>query len=423
MNALAPYDAVLLLSFGGPEGPEEVLPFLRHVTGGRGIPDGRLAEVAHHYDIRGGVSPINGENRRLVAALEAQLAERGESLPILWGNRHAAPFTADALREARERGLTRLVALVTSAYPSYSGCRQYRQDLADSMVELGLDLTAEGGRDGGGTLVVDKVRPYADHPGFVEAVASRTVAAVQDFLAAHELARPHLAFVTHSIPTAMAGASGPAGDEYVRRHEEIAELVTAAVREALAGTTAADALDMSLVYCSRSGPPHQPWLEPDICDHLRDLADAGVDGVVVSPIGFVADHMEVVHDLDTEAAEVAADLGIAFVRVPTVRDDPAFVIALADLLEERAAEARGEDVSPATVSPSGALPSLCVPGCCPDLRPGGPRPALCGVDSPGPADDTDPGPGGAATSSRTPSSAAGAPATACPTPLSTKENR
>lgn len=389
MNALAPYDAVLLLSFGGPEAPEEVMPFLRHVTGGRGIPDERLAEVAHHYEIRGGVSPINGENRRLVEALEGELRSRGESVPILWGNRHAAPFTTEALQEARERGLSRLVALVTSAYPSYSGCRQYREELASSVVDLGLELVPEGGADDGATgdgpatLMIDKVRPYADHPGFVEAAATRTVDAVRKFLATHEVARPHLAFVTHSIPVSMAEASGPDGGEYVARHEEIVDLVTARVRESLAGTPGIDALTMSLVYCSRSGPPHQPWLEPDIGDHLRDLAEDGVDGVVVSPIGFVADHMEVVHDLDTEAAEVAETLGLAFVRVPTVRCDPAFVRGLVDLLEERAAEARGEDVTPATVSARGPLPSRCRPGCCPDPRPVGARPALCGLDSPG----------------------------------------
>lgn len=388
MNALAPYDAVLLLSFGGPEGPEEVLPFLRHVTGGRGIPDERLAEVAHHYDIRGGVSPINGENRRLIAALEEELRTRGESVPVLWGNRHAAPFTVDALTEARERGLSRLLALVTSAYPSYSGCRQYREDLAASVVELGLDLVPEGGAEPGTSepvLRLDKVRPYADHPGFVEAAATRTVEAVRAFLDAHELAHPHLAYVTHSIPDAMAAASGPEGGEYVPRHEEIADLVTARVREALASShpAAVDALTTSLVYCSRSGPPHQPWLEPDICDHLGDLVEQGVDGVVVSAVGFVADHMEVVHDLDTEAAEVAEELGIAFTRVPTVRDDPAFVRGLVDLLEERAAEARGEDLTPVSLSPRGPLPSRCRPGCCGDSRPRGPRPALCGLDSPG----------------------------------------
>lgn len=384
MSSLAPYDALLLLSFGGPEGPDEVMPFLRHVTGGRGIPDERLTEVAHHYDMRAGISPINGENRRLIAALRAELDRRGESLPILWGNRHAAPFTIEALREARAAGSTRLVALVTSAYPSYSGCRQYREDIAEALAELGLDA-----QDGGNVTVgagvdieVDKIRPYADHPGFVEAVAGRTADGVASFLDAHDLTRPHVAFVTHSIPDAMAHSSGPSGEDYLRRHTEIAEIVADRIREQVGRE-----IGWSLVYCSRSGPPHQPWLEPDVCDHLEDLARDGVDGVVVSPIGFVADHMEVVHDLDTEAAETAEALGLAFARIPTVQDDPRFVAGLVDLLEERAQEARGEDVEPASVSALGALPSRCAPGCCPNLR--RPMPAACGRDEVHPVGLTD----------------------------------
>ncbi|MDO5626761.1 MAG: ferrochelatase [Mobilicoccus sp.] len=369
MSPLAPYDAVLLTSFGGPEGPEEVMPFLRHVTAGRGIPDERLAEVAHHYDIRGGISPLNGENRALIAALGAELARRGVEVPILWGNRHAAPFTTEALGEAQAAGMQRLVALVTSAYPSYSGCRQYREHLAEARDEL--VATRGAGED----IRIDKVRVFGDHPGFVEAVTRRTVDAVRSFLAEHDPHTPHLAFVTHSIPTAMAESSGPDGGAYVARHEEVADLVAEAVR-AEVGVE----MPTSLVYCSRSGPPRQPWLEPDIVDHLDELAERGVDGVVVSPIGFVADHMEVVHDLDTEAAEHAATLGLAFTRVPTVRDDPTFVAALVDLLLERAAQARGEDVTPATATPSGALSSVCAADCCPNLR--GARPALCGADAP-----------------------------------------
>lgn len=362
---LDPYDAVLLLSFGGPEGPDEVMPFLRHVTGGRGIPDERLAEVAEHYVARGGISPINGENRALIAALEAELRARGVELPVIWGNRHAAPFTADALREAHGRGLRRLVAVVTSAFPSYSGCRQYREDLADTVADLGL----------GDELRIDKLRPYSDHPGFVEASRARLVARLREFLAEHDLARPHIAYVTHSIPTAMEESSGRDGGEYLRRHRDLASLLDAAVAAEFGR-----AVPSSLVYCSRSGPPHQPWLEPDINDHIAELAAAGVDGVVVAPIGFVADHMEVVHDLDTEAAETAAERGLAFTRVPTVQDDPAFVSGLVDLLLERAAEARGAGVEPASVGTCGPMPSRCAPGCCPNLR--APRPALCGDDAP-----------------------------------------
>lgn len=365
MSSLAPYDAVLLLSFGGPEGPEEVMPFLRHVTGGRGIPEERLAAVAQHYLARGGVSPINAENRRLVAALEVELESRGENVPVLWGNRHAPPFTADVLRAAHEDGLRRVVTLVTSAYPSYSGCRQYREDLATARDELDAE---------GASLEIDKVRVYSDHPGFLEATTARTVSTVREFLAAEAPQRPQLVFVTHSIPETMARASGPNGDEYLTRHRELADAVAGRVRSDLDRD-----LGASLVFCSRSGPPSQPWLEPDIGDHLAALAADGIDGVVVVPIGFVADHMEVVHDLDTEAAGVAADLGLAFARVPTVRDDPRFVAALVDLLEERAAQARDEPVEPISTSTLGPLPPTCVAGCCPNPR--RPRPALCGDDS------------------------------------------
>lgn len=362
MSDLHPYDALMLLSFGGPERPAEVMPFLRHVTGGKGIPDERLAEVAHHYDIRGGRSPINDENRALLAALRSQLARRGVQIPVFWGNRHSAPFTTQALRDAHEAGARRVLVVITSAYPSYSGCRQYREDLAASLAEL-----AEEGVE----FELAKVRPYADHPGFAQPQERLVSEAVLDMAA--RVASPHLAFVTHSIPVSMAAHSGPGGDDYIRLHRELAE--------AIAQQLAESGVDVpwALVYCSRSGPPHQPWLEPDIVDHLERLAGEGVNGVVCAPIGFVADHMEVIHDLDTEAADAAAGLGLAFTRVPTVRDDEQFVAGLIDLCYERAAEARGEQVQPVTVSPTGkALPSICAVGCCPNPRVS--RPAVCGSD-------------------------------------------
>lgn len=362
MSDLHPYDALLLLSFGGPERPGEVMPFLRHVTGGKGIPDERLAEVAHHYDIRGGRSPINDENRALLAALRSELARRGVQVPVFWGNRHSAPFTTQALREAHEAGARRVLVVITSAYPSYSGCRQYREDLAASCAEL-----AEEGIE----FELAKVRPYADHPGFAQPTTRLVSEAVIDMVG--RVASPHLTFVTHSIPVGMAAHSGPGGDDYLRLHRELAEAITQQLAESDVD------VPWSLVYCSRSGPPHQPWLEPDIVDHLERLAGQGVDGVVCAPIGFVADHMEVVHDLDTEAAEAAAGLGLAFTRVPTVRDDEEFVAGLIDLCCERAAEARGEQVAPVTISPTGtALPSACAVGCCPNPRVS--RPAVCGGD-------------------------------------------
>lgn len=362
MSDLAPYDAILLLAFGGPERPQEVMPFLRHVTGGKGVPDERLAEVAHHYDMRGGRSPINDESRALMAALHAELAERGCDVPVVWGNRHSAPFTVDALRAAHEAGARRVLLLITSAYPSYSGCRQYREDVAAACRELASE---------GIELEVDKIRPYADHPGFVGPTTRLVTQAVAAM--AERVERSHLAFVTHSIPTSMSEHSGPGGDDYLRMHRELAESV--GDRIAAEGTP----IPWSLVYCSRSGPPRQPWLEPDIGDHLHELTDAGVQGVVVAPIGFVADHMEVVHDLDTEAAQIADELGLAFIRVPTVRDDPEFARGLVDLALERAASARGERPEAVTVSPTGAaLPSICERGCCPNPR--ACRPAACGSD-------------------------------------------
>ncbi|WP_168581362.1 ferrochelatase [Gephyromycinifex aptenodytis] len=362
MSDLHPYDALLLLSFGGPERPEEVMPFLQHVTGGKGVPQERLVEVAHHYDIRGGRSPINDENRALLAGLRAEFARRGVKIPLFWGNRHSAPFTTQALREAHQSGARRILTLVTSAYPSYSGCRQYREDLADSLAELAAE---------GIELQVDKLRPYADHPAFVAPTARLVRSAVTDLT--QRVGSVHLAFVTHSIPVSMAQHSGPNGDDYLRLHRELA--VSIVEELARTGTEVA----WSLVFCSRSGPPHQPWLEPDIVDHLADLAEEGIEGVVCAPIGFVADHMEVVHDLDTEAAQTARELGLVFTRVPTVRDDSQFVAGLVDLCFERAAQARGEQVEPITVSPTGAaLPAPCAPGCCPNPRVS--RPAVCGSD-------------------------------------------
>lgn len=362
-GGLDPYGAVLLLSFGGPDGPGEVMPFLRRVTAGKGVPEGRLAAVARHYHDRGGVSPINAENRALVAALEGELRGRGLSIPVVWGNRHSAPFTADALAEAHALGARRVVTVVTSAYPSYSGCRQYREDLA----RAGAAVASRGM-----AVAIDKVRPYADHPGFLDASAGLVTDAVRGLLAAGP-ARPHLVFVTHSIPVAMANSSGPDGHDYVRLHRRVAATAAAA-----ASAGCGRRLDASLAFCSRSGPPSQPWLEPDVVDHLGELAANGVDAVALAPIGFVADHMEVVEDLDTQAAQRAHDLGMAWVRVPTVRDDSRFVAGLVDLLLERAAQARGELPDPVGQGAQRALPSVCVPGCCPNPR--GPVPAACGAD-------------------------------------------
>ncbi len=366
-SPLAPYDGILLLSFGGPEGPDDVMPFLRNVTAGRGIPDERLAVVAEHYQSFGGKSPINDQNRALLGALRIELDRRGISAPLLWGNRNFDPFVTNTLREAHEAGMRRVVAIVTSAYSSYSSCRQYREDLAAAVLTL-----ADEGRD----IEVDKVRPYFNHPGFSR-VNARLVTEAVRALGQRPDSEVRLVFVTHSISEGMDATSGPGdgeGNAYQRQHVELAVAITQELNATLGRR-----LDHKLVYCSRSGPPMQPWLEPDVNDALRVLAAEGVRTVVVAPIGFVSDHMEVRFDLDTEAAETAAALGLEMVRVPTVGTDPEFVSGLLDLALERAAQARGAVPVVVPTWPGGeALPPVCRPGCCPNLRAA--KPALCGSD-------------------------------------------
>jgi ferrochelatase len=363
--ALAPYDTVLLLSFGGPEGPDDVLPFLRAVTAGRGVPDERLAEVAEHYHQFGGRSPINDQNRALLAALQDEVRRRGLGADVVWGNRNWAPYVTDVLREAHAGGARRVVAILTSAYFSYSSCRQYREDLAAALLTLadeGVRLDVD--------LQIDRIRQYFDHPGFAGPMASAT----RDALAALPPGA-HVAFVTHSIPESMDAASGPEGHAYSAQHRDLAHTIMSALGER-------DGLEppWSLVYCSRSGAPHQPWLGPDISDHIRELAAQGAPGVAVVPIGFVSDHMEVVFDLDTEAAEVAAEVGLPFTRAATVGTHPTFVAGLVDLLVERAAQARGESPDRPVVGELPPAHAVCPVGCC--LGPRRERPAACGVDWP-----------------------------------------
>jgi ferrochelatase len=365
---LDPYDGILLLSFGGPEKPEDVLPFLRTVTAGKDIPDERLEEVGEHYYGFGGRSPINDQNRALLAALRAELDRREISTPVIWGNRNFAPFTAEALAEAAAKGMHRLVTVVTSAYSSYSSCRQYREDLAAAQQSLAATGTV---------IELDKVRPYANHPGFARANTRLVTEAVRGALRdGVEAARVRLLFVTHSIPTAMDDTSGPGdedGNAYSHQHIALGAAITDEVNATLDTEFAGE-----LVFCSRSGPPSQPWLEPDVNDRLEELARDGAEVVVVAPIGFVSDHMEVVYDLDTEAAATADRLGLRLVRVPTVGIDPEFVSGLVDLVQERAAQARGEEPPRPAWPGRAAMPSVCAPGCCPNLRAA--KPALCGRD-------------------------------------------
>lgn len=328
----APYDALLLLSFGGSEGPDDVVPFLANVTRGRGIPEERLKEVGEHYFLFGGVSPINAQNRALLDALRKDFAEHGLDLPVYWGNRNWAPYLTDTLREMIKDGRRRVAVLATSAYASYSGCRQYRENLAESLAALqaeGLPVPR-----------VDKLRHYFNHPGFVRPMVDGVLASLAD-LPEDVRAAAHLAFTTHSIPTSAADTSGPVaehgdGGAYVAEHLDVARLIVDAVRE----ETGVEH-PWQLVYQSRSGAPHIPWLEPDICDHLETLHGDGVPAVVMAPIGFVSDHMEVLYDLDTEATAKAAELGLPVRRSATVGADPRFAAAVRDLVLERAATEQG----------------------------------------------------------------------------------
>ena len=323
----SPYDAILVLSFGGPEKREDVLPFLENVLRGRNVPHERMLEVAEHYYHFGGRSPINDQNRALIAALEAELAANGPNLPIYWGNRNWHPMLPDTLRQMGADGVTRALGFVTSAYSSYSGCRQYREDIARAQAEVG---PASPG--------VDKLRAFFDHPGFIEPMIENVRSALEKTTAA-----PDLIFTAHSVPMSMAKTSA-----YVDQLRIAAKLVAQGV----------GIESWELVYQSRSGPPTQPWLEPDICDYLRQPDRSSQ--VVVMPIGFISDHLEVVFDLDTEAQQVASELGINLVRAATVGTHPRFISMIRELIVERIQF--GPDWS------------VCAADCCPaPTRPTAPR--------------------------------------------------
>ncbi|WP_333768096.1 ferrochelatase [Streptomyces sp. IBSBF 2435] len=364
----APYDALLLLSFGGPEGPDDVVPFLENVTRGRGIPRERLKEVGRHYFLFGGVSPINAQNRDLLDALRKDFAEHGLDLPVFWGNRNWAPYLTDTLREISAAGHRRVLVLATSGYASYSGCRQYRENLAAALAVLAAE--------GRAVPRVDKLRHYFNHPGFVEPMAEATLAALAALPpAVRDGAR--LAFTTHSIPTAAADTSGPPpvhgdGGAYVAQHLDTARLVADAVR-------AVDGVERpwELVYQSRSGSPQTPWLEPDICDHLEEVREQGAPAVVMVPIGFVSDHMEVKYDLDTEAAAKAAELDLPVSRAATVGADPRFAAAVRELVVERAATESGAAPARCALGALGPSHDVCPAGCCPARNP---MPAAAGMD-------------------------------------------
>jgi ferrochelatase len=326
---MSAYDALLLVSFGGPEGRDDVLPFLRNVTAGRNVPDRRLAEVAEHYYQFGGVSPINQQCRDLLDATEKDLEASGLDLPVYWGNRNWHPYLADTLVTMTTDGIGRALAFVTSAYSSFSSCRQYLDDIERARAAAGPAAPR-----------IDKIKPYFGHPAFAGSFAATARAALES-LPADLQADADLVFTAHSIPVAMAERSGPDGGAYPAQLTQVAAAVAGQL-----GVTR----PWHLAYSSRSGPPAQPWLGPDVSDCLAELAQAGSRAVVVVPIGFVSDHMEVRFDLDVEAAQTARQLGLPFARAATPGTSPQFVAMITDLVRQYQAEP--------------PLPQLCGAGCC-----------------------------------------------------------
>jgi protoporphyrin/coproporphyrin ferrochelatase len=329
-----PYDALLLVSFGGPEEPADVVPFLENVTRGRNVPRNRLLEVAQHYQQFGGRSPLNEINRRLVAAVGAELRQAGLSLPVYWGNRNWHPLLTDTVRQMAADGVQRALAFVTSAFGSYSGCRQYLEDIQRARDEVGPAAPA-----------IDKLRLFYNHPGFIEAMADRVRSAAARLPAGQRAA---LVYTAHSIPVAMAERS-----PYESQLREACRLVSEHVGWP----------EWTLAYQSRSGPPGQPWLEPDIGDHLSAAAQGGASHVVVVPIGFLAEHVEVLYDLDVVARDVCRRCGLEMIRAEPVGVHPRFVTMIRELVAERI-DAPAERLALGSLGPA---PDVCPADCC---RPG-----------------------------------------------------
>ncbi len=343
------YEALLVVSFGGPEKPDDVLPFLENVLRGKNVPRERMLEVAEHYYRFGGVSPINSQIRDLIAALRGELAEHGLKMPIYWGNRNWHPLLSDTLRQMASDGVRHALAFVTSAYSSYSSCRQYLEDIEQARDEVGANAP-----------VVDKLRMFFNHPGFIEPMIESMSAALAQVPADR---RPNAAIVytAHSIPRSMAGTC-----QYEAQLNEASRLVS-------------EALGLErwhLVYQSRSGPPSQPWLEPDVCDYLREQHQQGrlPSDVVILPIGFVSDHLEVLFDLDTEAKAVCEELGVHMVRAATSGSHPRFVQMIRQLVVERL----GDNPDRPALGNLGPSPDVCPIGCCTPPNAKRPNPSKMG---------------------------------------------
>ena len=332
------YDALLFVSFGGPEGPDDVLPFLENVLRGKNVPRERMLEVSEHYQAFGGVSPINEQNRKLIGAIEQELSRHGMDLPVYWGNRNWYPMIPEALEQIRKDGHRRVLAFMTSAFSCYSGCRQYREDLQKAQVQIGDTELSFG-----------KIRAFYNHPGFVEAFSERVQESLSHF---EQTSSVKILFTAHSIPDAMANHCA-----YAQQLQEACQLVC----EKLGHD------DFELVFQSRSGPPHQPWLEPDVCDRVAELAAEGQKELVIAPIGFISDHMEVLFDLDTEARELCDQHGIRMERTPTVGTHPRFVRMVRELIEERQDDALPRQF----LGSRGAVPDVCPANCCLSGRPTG----------------------------------------------------
>jgi ferrochelatase len=325
------YDAVLILSFGGPEKPDDVIPFLENVLHGRNVPRERMLEVAGHYYHFGGKSPINDQNRALIAGLEALLMSQGRRLPVYWGNRNWHPYLVDALRQMRADGVRRALAFVTSVFSSYSGCRQYLEDIERARSEAGK-----------GAPEIEKLRSFYNHPSFIEAEVDRVRAAF-DQMSAGDRLNAHVVFTAHSVPIAMAQTS-----DYQKQLYESCRLVSESLGSA----------DWQLVYQSRSGPPSQPWLEPDVGDVLRELKPGAP--VVIVPIGFISDHMEVLYDLDTQARAIAEERGLHMVRAATVGVHPKFLLMIRELILEKM-----DQCEPRAIGKYGPCQDICRADCCP----------------------------------------------------------